>query len=82
MGRERHGTVGSVSWDVVRCLGLSGPQDGRCSTSRPGENGWARGKMGLVVRRDGERDRKMLRSGGRTIGSNASFRAAHQSIFL
>ena len=41
-----------------------------------------RGEMGLVVVRDGERDRKMLRSGSRAIGSSASFRAAHQSIFL
>lgn len=39
-------------------------------------------KMGLVVVRDGERDRKMLRSGSRAIGSSAGFRAAHQSIFL
>lgn len=39
-------------------------------------------KMGLVVVRDGERDRKMLRSESRTIGSSAGFRAEHHSIFL
>lgn len=79
---ERHGTVGSVSWAVVRCLGLSGPQDGCCSTSLPGDDGWARGKMGLVVVRDGERDRKMLRSGSRAIGEQRKFQSSASVDFL